>query len=60
MISVVSPDTICNNYAPSTHLPVPNQYDEFVICENHGKMTRMKCESGFSYNALTTTCEQSK
>ncbi len=60
LVILVFLDTICDNYASGTHLPVANKFDEFVICENNGKSTLMKCKPGFSYNALTTNCEMSK
>jgi hypothetical protein len=48
---------MCRDYAPGTYLPMPNHFDEFVICGDNGENTLMKCKSGFIYNALTTTCE---
>ncbi|CAF2711800.1 unnamed protein product [Rotaria sp. Silwood2] len=49
---------ICRDYAPGTHLPVSNKFDEFIICGNNGKRSiRMKCKPGFNYNALTMNCE---
>ena len=34
-----------------------NRFDEYIICDNHGKSISMKCQTGFIYNALTTACE---
>jgi hypothetical protein len=48
---------ICRDYASGTYLPMPNHFDEFIICGNHGGSILMKCKSGFIYNALTTACE---
>ncbi|CAF3266370.1 unnamed protein product, partial [Rotaria sp. Silwood2] len=52
---------ICRDYAPGTHLPVSNKFDEFIICGNNGKRSiRMKCKPDLNYNALTMNCEMSK
>jgi hypothetical protein len=50
-------ELICRNYAPETYLPMPNHFDEFIICKDDGRSILMKCKSGFIYNALTTACE---
>ncbi|CAF4504010.1 unnamed protein product [Rotaria sp. Silwood1] len=50
--------TICHNYAPGTYLPVPNRFDEFIICKTDDRSISMKCKSGLIYNALTTACEK--
>ncbi|CAF4146822.1 unnamed protein product, partial [Rotaria sordida] len=51
-------NTICRDYAPETYLPVPNRFDEFIICKTDGRSISMKCKSGLIYNALTTGCEK--
>jgi len=56
-IDTTESNTICRDYAPGTHLPVANKFDEYIICENNGKSIQMKCKPGFHYNALTTSCE---
>lgn len=53
-------DSICRHYAPGTHLPVANKIDEFIVCENDGSSTSLKCKAGLIYNALTTGCESNK
>ncbi|CAF1028068.1 unnamed protein product [Rotaria sordida] len=56
--SIIELDLICRDYAPGTHLPVANKFNEFIICGNNGKRSiRMKCKPGFNYNALTANCE---
>lgn len=48
----------CQNYAPGTYLPKANRFDAFIICGENGTSVSMYCQSGFVYNALTTTCER--
>ncbi|CAF1537500.1 unnamed protein product, partial [Adineta steineri] len=55
--STLTSNTICNDYAPGTHLPIANRFDAFIICENDGKSTLIQCKPGLRYNALTTNCE---
>ncbi|CAF3324674.1 unnamed protein product [Rotaria sp. Silwood1] len=56
--STIELDLICRDYAPRTRLPVSNKFDEFIICGYSGERSiRMKCTSGFNYNAFTTNCE---
>jgi len=49
--------SVCQNYAPGTYLPRANRFDAFIICGDNGTSVSMYCQSGFVYNALTTTCE---
>ena len=51
---------MCRNAPIDTFLPIRDKSDEFLICEETGRIVRMKCKSGFIYNALTTSCENGK